>query len=254
MMQMRLSSRFMCLPIIPYPFSSCPSVLPIRPNPVVILPARAVLYCRVPPTIHSPSSLSVSIPYPIFHISISTLYHQHRQSLIRELHHLLPLAFLPPTAPPYAPGSTVLYPLSLLSVSALTLVLFFLLGGLCSSITTTSSLPPRLRLLSLSLLVSLLSSTITLSTLLGSLTMRTGLGARLTSTVSLARRVCVDPPWCDFRLSRATTMLSVYEDREDTDPNCIQVYMSQRMRRKPPTLPSTMPTTVPGAGPSLMLP
>jgi hypothetical protein len=109
-------------------------------------------------------------------------------------HHLslLLLGFRPPTAPPYARGSTVLYPLSLLLSS---LTLFFLRGGLCSSITTTSSLPPLLRLRLLSRLTSsLLSSTMIRSTGGGGLTIRTGLLSLRTSTVSDTRRDLVDPP------------------------------------------------------------
>lgn len=139
-------------------------------------------------------------------------YHNHSHLPLRLL------VFRPPTAPPYARGSTVLYPLSRLS----SLTLFFRRGGLCSSMTTTSSLPPRLRLRLLSRLSSLLSSTMMRSTLSGGLTIRIGLLSLLTSTVSDARRDLVEPPCRDFRCSRTTTD-SVYEESEDTFPKFRQV-------------------------------
>jgi hypothetical protein len=40
----------------------------------------------------------------------------------------------------------------------------------------------------------------------------------------------------------------------ERDCAIIQVYISHKINRNPPTLPSTIPTTVPGLGPEFMLP
>lgn len=40
--------------------------------------------------------------------------------------------------------------------------------------------------------------------------------------------------------------------RSDVPFRLAQVYISQRIRRKPATEPNTMPTTVPGGGPLFM--
>jgi hypothetical protein len=97
------------------------------------------------------------------------------------------LSLRPPTVPPYASGSTVRYPLSL-RYSRLSRLSRFDLGrrgGLCSSITTTSSLEA---LLAVSRRVSRCSSTTILSVVGrgSSLTIRTGVRERSprTSTVS----------------------------------------------------------------------
>ena len=51
------------------------------------------------------------------------------------------------------------------------------------------------------------------------------------------------------RERRRTISSSTTVDRPG--PRLAQVYMSQRIRRKPATEPRTIPATVPGAGPAL---
>jgi len=227
-----------CCP--PYPPSSldhrtsCFTYFTRNPVPLQLLTLSSALqqvYTRLP--YHDPITPTLESNEKNYH------HHSHLPLLL--------LVFLPPIAPPNAFGSTVLYPL----LSSLTL--FFLRGGLCSSITTTSSLPPRLRLRLLSCLTSRLSSTMIRSTGGGGLTILTGLLSLRTSTVSDTRRDLVDPPCRDLRCSRTTTD-SVYEESDEALPKFKQVYINHRISKNPPTEPNTMPTTVPGEGPELMLP
>lgn len=52
---------------------------------------------------------------------------------------------------------------------------------------------------------------------------------------------------CEWR--RTVTFSSTTDDTGAAPPMVKQVYMSQRMRRKPATEPNTMPATAPGEGP-----
>jgi len=186
----------------PHPVSSVSSLAFRIPIPRVMLPDRFPAFPQAQPSQYIPPSIQTTALDPHIEANKPT-YHSSQNYLPPLL-----LSFLP-TTPPYANGSTVLYPLSLLTslTSLSSLTLFFRLGGLCSSITITSSLS-LLSLLSLGgggRLVSLVSSTITT----GSLTILTGLLSLLTSTVSLALRLRVRVLPCVLFLLSLTTTSSV---------------------------------------------
>lgn len=193
--------------------------------------------------------------------------------LARELLLDRPISLNGSPPPPYASGSTFLYPLSLslsLSLTSLLDRLLFLLGGLCSSITTTSSSSLSTLLgggpLENSLL-SIDSLTISGGGAIGgggigggttlTLSIDTSLSPRLISTVSDTPLVLLRDRRERFRdggASGKTSLVTVCWAMTGPCWPGMQLYRSQRMSRKPATEPRTMPITVPEAGPESMSP